>query len=287
MLVFLSRPYPINDSSAYKFRAAIVPAFLVFILLYVFRPFGLHQFPNSTLAGISAGYAGVTLLVVLLMLYVIPVMFKRVFDESKWTIFREIVFVLLIVFCIATANGYYSLYLFEGDFGRRYFLYVQLYTVLGAVVPVTIQVLLKQMYLARKHLKMAEELSNQMHHKRRLESIPEQQVTLHSSVKKEELTLPAASLLYIRGAGHFIEVHYFSDDRATMKLLRSSLKNAREDLRHLTAFYRCHRAWIVNLDQVISITGNSQGLQLVLKNSTTVIPVAWNLNEDVKTRLAK
>lgn len=287
MAGFLSRPYPINDTSAYKFQAAIVPSVLLFILLYYFRPFGLHRFPNSTLAGICAGYAGVTLAVELLMLFVVPAVFKRIFNESKWTILREILFVLLIIFCIGTANAYYSIYLFSDTFGMNHFLYFQLLTVLAAVIPVTIVVLLKQIYLTRMHRKMAEELSNEMHHKRRLQSNPEQQVTLHSTVKKEELTLPAVALLYIRGSGSYIEVHYVSDGRAVMKRLRSSLKHAREDLRHLTAFYRCHRGWIVNLDQVVSVTGNSQGYQLVLKDSTTVIPVSRNLNDDVKTRLSK
>ena len=43
---------------------------------------------------------------------------------------------------------------------------------------------------------------------------------------------------------------------------------------------------IVNLDRIISVTGNSQGYRLVLNGTETIVPVSRNLNEEISTRLS-
>ena len=141
--------------------------------------------------------------------------------------------------------------------------------------------------LTHRNAKSADEISKHMHHKKRLDSAPDAMITIKSDNKKEELHIPAKSLLYITSADNYISVTYLEQGKEAHKLLRSTLKNAKEDLRTYTAFYRCHRAWIVNLDRVISVSGNSQGYRLVLDSSDTVIPVSRNLNEDIDSRLSK
>lgn len=287
MTGFLSQPYPINDSISHKLRVATIPSLFVFGFLFAFRPFGLHRFPNDLLAMITAGYGLVTFLVVIIHVFVIVPLFRRVFEESRWTVLREILNILWIVFWIGCGNALYSLSIFQDEFSFSYILSFQAFTVLVAIIPVTLNVLIMQLVLTRKNLRMARELTEHMHHKRRLDAIPGQLITIRSDNKKEDLTIPAASLLFIRSADNYIEVHYLENDVPKMKLLRSTLKNAREDLRHFTAFYRCHRAWIVNLDRVESVTGNSQGYRLLLNGTETVVPVSRNLNEELNNRLAK
>jgi DNA-binding LytR/AlgR family response regulator len=284
---FLSQPYPVNESLAHKLRATFLPAFFVFGFLFAFRPFGLHRFPNELLALITAGYGLVTLLVVAFHVFIIMPLFKGLFDETRWTVLREILNILWIIFWIGCGNALYSLSIFEDEFSFSYIFSFQAFTVMVAILPVTLNVLIMQLLLTRKNLKMAQELTEHMHHKRRLDALPGQLITICSENKKEDLTLPAADLLFIRSADNYIEVHYLDHETPKMKLIRSTLKNAREDLRHFTAFYRCHRAWIVNLDRVESVTGNSQGYRLLLNGTDTIIPVSRNLNEELNNRLAK
>lgn len=284
---FLTQPYPINDSPRHKTRSALVPAIFVCAFLFVFRPFGLHRFENQILFLVSLGYGAITFFTVLLNLFVIVPLFSKVFDEIKWTVWKEILFILWIIFCVGLINSLYSLYIFNDTFSIGYLVTFQVITLLVAVIPVTLNVLTMQLVLTRRNLKAAEELTDHMHHKRRLDSTNGQIVTLHSDNKKEDLTLQVSDILYITSADNYIEVHYQEQGVEKKKLLRGTLKNAREDLRNYTAFYRCHRAWIVNLDRVESVTGNSQGYRLNLNGTDTIIPVSRNLNEELNNRLSK
>ncbi len=287
MSSFLTRPYPINETLSHKLRSAFIPALFVFGFLFAFRPFGLHHFDNQSLAIVCAGYAVVTLLVVMLNVFLIVPLFTGIFDESKWNVWKEIVFILWIIFGVGLANSAYSLFIFNDTFSIDYLITFQLITMMVAIIPVTLNVMTMQLLLARRNLKAAQDLTEHMHHKRRLDAVPGQQITLRSDNKKEDLTLAASNLLFITSADNYIEVHYLEGETEKKKLLRGTLKNAREDLRKFTAFYRCHRAWIVNLDRVESVTGNSQGYRLIVKGTNIIIPVSRNLNEELNNRLAK
>jgi DNA-binding LytR/AlgR family response regulator len=224
---------------------------------------------------------------ILFNVYIVRALLPRWFDETKWTVGREIGFILWIIFTIGLANAAYSLYIFDDYFSIYYLLYFQFLTLLVAILPVTLNVMIMQLVLTRKNLKAADDITSHMHHKKRLDAMPGMEITIRSDNQKETLSLPAKDLLYITSADNYIEVHFIQDGKEHKKLLRGTLKNTREELRKFTAFYRCHRAWIVNLDRVVSVTGNSQGYRLIIDGSDTVVPVSRNLNEEIHTRLAK
>ncbi len=287
ILSFLSRPYPISDSFRGKLKTALFSGFFIFAFLFIFRPFQLHRFENLLTLKITAGYGAVTFGMVLLNTLLIPLALPGVFNESKWTVGREIVFLLWIIFTIGLGNAAYSLAIFNDFFSLEYLIQFQFITLLVALLPITINVMVWQLVLTRRNLKEAASISEHMHHKKRLDSNPEAMITLKSDNQKESLSIPARDLLYITSADNYIEVHYLRNGKEEKKLLRGTLKNTKEELRSYTAFYRCHRAWIVNLDKVEAVSGNSQGYRLILNDTDTIIPVSRNLNEELSIRLSK
>lgn len=282
-----ARPFPYYENTTRHIKSALFSGVFVFAFLFIFRPFNLYRFENLLALKITLGYGFVTMVMVLLNVFLVTPLFPKIFNESKWNVGREILFIMWIIFTVGLANAFYSVIIFTDTLSLEYVAMFQLYTVLVAILPVTINVMVMQSLLHHRNAKNAEVISNHMHHKKRLDSSPDAMVTLKSDNKKEELKIPAKSLLYITSADNYISVTYLEQGKEVHKLLRSTLKNAKEDLRSYTAFYRCHRAWIVNLDRVISVSGNSQGYRLVLDASDTVIPVSRNLNEDIDSRLSK
>lgn len=284
---FLSRPYPLSENKSAKIRAALFSGFFVFAFLFIFKPFQLHRFQNLLVLKITAGYGLVTLITVLANVFLLPPLLPRFFNESKWTVGREIGFLLWIIFIIGAGNALYSTFIFNDPFNWHYFLSFQAFTVLVALLPVSINVMVMQLVLTRKNLKEALKISDNMNHKTRLEPETATLITLRSDNLKESLTIPAKSLLYITAADNYIEVHFLEEGVAQKKLLRNTLRNAKEELRSHPLFYRCHRAWIVNLDRVHAVTGNSQGYRLLLNGTDTIIPVSRNLNAEISARLSK
>ena len=165
--------------------------------------------------------------------------------------------------------------------------FFQFVTLAVASLPVVILVLIKNLRLTKKNLQLATEISDNLNHKQRLSGKKEELVTIESENKKDNFTTNAINIIAISAADNYIEINYEENDVLKKKLIRSTLKIARDNLKSYTAFYRCHRTWIVNLDHIRNVSGNSQGYKLIMKHEELVIPVSRNLNKELTLRISK
>ena len=214
------KPFPYYESSSRRIKSALFSGFLVFAFLFVFRPFSLYRFENLFALQITAGYGIVTCIMVLLNVFMVTKLFPKYFRESGWSVGREILFIMWIIFTIGLANAIYSGFVFTDTLSVEYVAMFQVFTLLVAILPVSINVLAMQSLLNHRNAKSAEEISKHMHHKKRLESAPDAMVTLKSDNKNEELQIPAKSLLYITSADNYISVTYLEQGKEVQKLLR-------------------------------------------------------------------
>jgi len=75
------------------------------------------------------------------------------------------------------------------------------------------------------------------------------------------------------------------DDKVGHKLLRSTIKQMEEQLKDHQSFIRCHRAYIVNMNQITNIEGNAQGYKLRLRKTDKDIPVSRTYIQALKDRI--
>jgi DNA-binding LytR/AlgR family response regulator len=188
---------------------------------------------------------------------------------------------------LGIVNMLYTNYFFEHSFSIMRLAFFQGVTFLVAFSPVTFYIMMKQMILLKRNLAETEKISNNLNYKKRLQGFSDATVEIISENKKENLVLKVCDIIYITSADNYVEVYFLDDGIVKSKLIRTSLKAVRENLKLYTAFYRCHRAWIVNLDQVKRVTGNAQGYRLILNFGDVEIPVSRNLNEEITNRLSK
>jgi DNA-binding LytR/AlgR family response regulator len=64
-----------------------------------------------------------------------------------------------------------------------------------------------------------------------------------------------------------------------------TMKKAEEALEAWPGFFRCHRAYIVNLDKVQHVEGNAQGYRLRFPDVEEPVPVSRNLNSEFSDKL--
>lgn len=96
----------------------------------------------------------------------------------------------------------------------------------------------------------------------------------------------AQDLVYIESVGNYANVVIYETGGLARNLYRTTLKSL-EASNSLTSIIRCHRSYIVNLDQVIEVTGNAQGLKLHLKDCEDLIPVSRKYIPQVKESFEK
>ncbi|MBR5688266.1 MAG: LytTR family transcriptional regulator DNA-binding domain-containing protein [Prevotella sp.] len=89
-------------------------------------------------------------------------------------------------------------------------------------------------------------------------------------------------LLYIEAVGNYVKVYQLRDGRVRNDMLRATSKQIEHELAGFPMIVRCHRAFLVNLQQVERIVSKSGSMQLYIKHSHEYIPVSRSNMAKVK-----
>lgn len=119
----------------------------------------------------------------------------------------------------------------------------------------------------------------------RIIPIPPSTVTIHGRNKHETLQLKKGELLYIKAVENYIEICYVGTDKNLLSVtFRQTLSHVHQQASFLE---KCHRSYLVNLENIHSIQGNSQRAKISFKHTQAQIPLSKVLYKSVKTRLAE
>jgi len=91
----------------------------------------------------------------------------------------------------------------------------------------------------------------------------------------------------VMASDNYCQIYYLKDGRLQDRLFRTSLKKLVNQIVGVEAAWRCHKSYLVNLQQVVHISGNAQGYRLHLANTELTVPVSRSLNTQVQEKLAK
>jgi hypothetical protein len=269
---YLIQQYPLEENI---WKIIIPISLFVGLFMLIFQPFGLDGFQSSNKYLILTGYGLVTFLVLIVNLWLIPSVLPALFREESWTVLKEIFFLLWILFTVGLANLLYSSWTMGFPLSFTNILAFQTYTLAVGILPITTLTLVKQHYLKRKNEANAEILSHSINE--RHTSLTSAQIVLFSSDNvRENLELAADQILFIKAEGNYITIAYLKNGKIGRTLFRNTMKYASDLLAPFPFFYQCHRSWIVNLNCITGISGNSQGLRLRLESFDEDIPVARN-----------
>ena len=272
-------PYP---SLVSPWKVVVVPALIIFLVLYLLQPFGIARIESGKLwvtlgaACISAGVSSV-------FVWVLPWMFPKYYEERAWTLGKEVSGTLALLLCITVCVWLYVAWLCGVMPGVRLFFTVLLWVlILGAFPTVLFAMWNRNIRLAR-NLREATELNLRLSQKPEAEETPPATLVF-SGGTRETLEFDARSFLYAESEGNYVRLHYLSpkDNRPVSKLLRLTMKQAEAAVASAPFIVRCHRAFLVNLHQVSKVDGNSQGYRLRLEGCAEEVPVSRGYAKSVK-----
>ncbi|MCK5135911.1 MAG: LytTR family transcriptional regulator [Bacteroidales bacterium] len=258
MLKFLNKPYPFNDDLRHNAKIIFFISLGVLVFLLIFQPIEINSFSKKEIFYLVTGIAASTFLVLSLNLIVLPSLFPKIFNV--WNIKREIIWNIWILLAISSIDFLFYSKLF-GVIDITFFDIGKI--VLLGLLPVAVLITINQERLLRSHLKYAQQLNKKV-----IESKQQKEKLIHfeSDYKKDNLIIKSDSLILIKSADNYIEVYYESEDIVKKQMIRSSLKKAEETIRDFDFIIKCHRTFIVNINHIKEIQGNSQGYKLDFKN---------------------
>ena len=264
-----NQKYPLSSSPSTKARITIGFGLFVAFFLAAFQPFELSAPEIQYRYFKIAGYGLITSLVLSIYHYgVIPR-----FNEQNWTLGKEVTAIILLILAIGILNYLYTIFIFSWHPINVHALFQFLfYTLAVGVFPVTILTIIKQNQLNRRYLEEAAAINAAMRQQVTQKVVP--RTVLLKGDYSDELHINPGQILFLESAGNYLHIHYLEGGEVRKKELRSTLKKAAQQLLPAERLFKSHRAFLVNLDYVAEVSGNAQGLQLVLTAGTKAIPVS-------------
>lgn len=281
MFDWLFQPFPLERSIAKKIKSAALGGVVVFLALFLLRPFGTGTFNDQfgNFVFLCFQYASVTFLTALLHSGMGAFLSKNI-KEADWVAWKNILSTLALILMIGIANWFFTHFVFNQPLNFKTFWSWIYMTFVVGLIPTLVGYFLYLKNLLKKYTSGANALNQEIQdHEIEDDSIS---IVLKGENQNEELNLKSTELKYIESANNYVEVNLNNEK----KLLRSTLKKMESQLTEHSQFYRCHKKFIVNLNQVESISGNAQGYKLHLKESDILIPVSRSLNEEISKKFA-
>jgi hypothetical protein len=283
----LSDPYPYCPNVKKSlFRALLISLFVVAFLAF-FQPFELSQTNSKYKILFIAGYGAVNFLVLFFNTVLEHYVFPGLFKERSWKIYKEILWIAWILFTIGLGNFLYTKLVF--NFPESYllgFLQFQLYTLAVGIFPIIVIVISNYNKQLRRNLALASRMSKDLRDQEYSSQSEGKDINIKAENQKDSLQLSVKDLLFIQSEGNYISIFYKEEKEIRRSMLRNTLKNIEKELGSFSPpLFKTHRSYIVNLDLVEKIKGNSQGLQLYLPELDDFVPVSRSYINAVREAL--
>lgn len=259
---FFLRPLPQNDNGNWL-QAGLIAGAIVFFLLFFLRPFGLGQFEGNLFI-VALCFS--LLSVAVTWCYGACVFKPWVRRVKTWRVWHECIAILFLLCCISLANSMFSILWFRNPVSLQLFL-TYLYVTLLFGIPITLTIVALE-YQRRLRTRLAELLPKD------IDAQTTQTVTFRdTSMRGNDLTLQLSDFLYAEAQKNFVDIYFLHDNLVEHRQLRTTLASVLADANEKSIF-QCHRSFIVNLNNILSAQGNSNGYQLTVGDEHHTVPVS-------------
>lgn len=274
MTSHLNRKYPLSQQTSWTKLAAIAAA-IVFLLLFILRPFGLYAYRGSVL-WVSLVFSAVTFVITLLFgkLAFIPIT-RHV---KVWRVWHQAASTLALLVIISFSNAITDMLLYHHPLSWQMLLAYTIVTfTIGSIITAVIIGLSYQQYLKNK----LELLIDKGKETRRGLTI-----TFHDdSVRTSDLTIAVNDFLYAEVRKNNIIIFYDKDGTTATHEMRMTLTALIAE-NGFPNIMQCHRSFVINVDNITSAMGNSNGYKLRLGNCLNIVPVSRSYVPRLKSFIA-
>jgi len=277
----LNKPYPMIVGLKNKLLLSFGFGLFVYLFLLFFQPFGIEEDIRNKFVYLS-GFGFITIGVMLSCYIIIPLIVPSVFNEERWTIAKEIIFILCNVALISFFNNWYNSIVGVSENSRQLGLVSFIVMTLSVgVFPITFLTFIRESLLAQKQERIASEITSKIQvekNEKELPPSPLQNIKISSESKSEDFEIPLANLLFIKSEGNYCQVFHKKKGVLKKELLRTSLKSIENQLNEYSEIIRCHRSYIVNKNQISKISGNARSYNLHFDDYDNKLPVSRSFN---------
>lgn len=265
---WLSKPLALWEYTTERkiFIILVIVSFTVGFKL-VYDPFGMGtMFRQRNI--FFLGHTFITVSILVFQYFVLPHLFKGYFIESRRTVGRMILWVV-ILFTLLTF--FHAAFRFEE---RIYFVMpnalMDSFIINLSIGVYPILFILMMAYIRKLHLRMKE---SELYQSPKAElKMGDELIEIKSESGSEKISLKVNSLYYIKSADNYSEFYFLEEAQVKRKLLRIPLGELEN--KYPRYWLRVHKSFIVNLLNIETVKGNANRCEIHLKGIPEQIPVS-------------
>lgn len=243
----------------------IIGAFLAFVIIFL-EPFDTNQYQSNYRTLLLSGFGFLFFLIYLAYSTIENLGYYKV--KKVWRISHEIASLGMFFIISGTLIFFYNTKVINGlnySIAAHWRYYKN-------IVMVFIPVIFPLLFFLRN--KFGE----------RIVPLPPHTVTIRGENNNEFLQLERKDLLYIKAVQNYIEICFLdANKKLATKTFRQTLSNTHQQLSFLE---KCHRSFLVNINTIKDIKGNSQRAKIIFMHCEEQIPLSKSLYKNIKNKLA-
>ncbi|MCU4174202.1 LytTR family transcriptional regulator DNA-binding domain-containing protein [Carboxylicivirga sp. N1Y90] len=275
--LFLAKPFELLDS--YKDRLFFVLFLTTYLILFltIYRPYNLEDWyifssVNQTLALIFLGAIGGVYYAFsqLFMRRVIRFTVFTIKHFALWTLVEILLLTLLLTIIYDDVMGFWT-NVFEYLSNLKYIFITLVLPYSFALSIISLFKSRTEVIELRRHFK-PDELENTL-------------IKFMDENANVKVTILSRDVLYLVSTDNYVDIYYLADGQVRKELIRNSLKKLEMFLQG-QSIKRCHRSYMINVDNIAMIKKTGQKLQVKLNHITDFLPISKSYTEQFKSYLS-
>lgn len=272
----LDQPYQFNNNFKHNARTILfVSMGFILIVLYI-QPLGINFLKSEHDGYFVLGAGLLTAATFFLNTLILPGMFPRLFDPSKWTIRKEIVWnswmfadlfaLFSLMAWLAKTVSYTDLPLFRTG-------------ALSLLPLILFNLISYNLSLKSRVVNMIDSGKSWLKDEINAFQNPSDQESVHlvAENKKQAFAEEVERVILIHSSGNYVEIFWIDRKLAVRKrLFRQSFTNVEKALESSDVMLKCHRCWMVNINKVIKLRRTTSGYHLEIDRIDFTVPVSRN-----------
>jgi len=280
----LNQSYPFNNNFKHNVKTIGLVTIGFMLLMFYFQPFGINFLQLEHQSYFVLGACLMSSGTLFVNTLIIPGIFPKVFKSSNWTIRKEMVWNIWLF------SNLFVIFSFTAWFlePRQSTDLTIFQTGALALLPLVLFNLISYNHALKD--KMVNMLDNSGWHwfgEEKTEAIPKYDMSLPAENGKDVFTSRMEDILVFHSSGNYIEIFWTDNQIRKKKLFRQTFAYVEQYMKDKPEFKKCHRCWMINLNKVEALTGNSKGYFIEIKKLGFRVPVSRNYISSFRELLTK
>ena len=281
----LNQPFPFYfNTQRGNFILLLAIVAFVAIFMYFFEPRGNEPAYNEFVQ--IFGYSLITAIVLACGHFLAPLMWTHFFDIERFTFGKYLLVNIVLIEIVTLLIHPFNQFVVwpDTDYCSACLLYDHRTTYLVAFIILLPASYMIKAWVLSQNLQLAQETNEGLLRQKKEKPHALSNKVVIATDTSETLALLPEDFLYAEAQDNYVQIYWRRENDTQSKMLRLSISRLEEQLT-VPNIVRTHRSYMVNLEKVSQVKGNSNGLRLALEGQEFEVPVSRLHAQAIRDRL--